>query len=373
MSDAIRLRHELHRFPELSGEERETASRIAENLAAQRPDVLLENLGGAGVAAIFSGRAPGPTVVLRAELDALPIDELNTCVHRSKRPGVAHLCGHDGHMAILVSVGARLALERPARGRVVLLFQPAEETGEGAAAVLDDPRFADVDPDLAFALHNLPGYSLGTVVVREGVFSCASRGMSIAFNGATAHAAQPNAGRSPARAMSRTIEELSRLGDDLSSRGRIAFATVVGARMGEKAFGTAPDRAEIWTTLRSGSAGTMKTMVDRAEKIVARLATEDRLRHTVSYADIFDASVNAPEAVDIVRRAAGDNRVYEPAEPNPWSEDFGRFTARVPGVLFGLGAGEDVADLHSPDYDFPDELISIGVSVFDRIVRLCLG
>ncbi|MCW8906868.1 MAG: amidohydrolase, partial [Sedimenticola sp.] len=232
---ATGLRHELHRHPELSGRESTTAQRVTGFFRNLQPDRMLQGLGGEGLAFVFACQAPGPRVLLRCDMDALPIQESEPLPHRSRRPGVSHKCGHDGHMAIMAAVGEALARRRPARGEVVLLYQPAEETGQGARAVLDDPRFESVNPDLCFALHNIPGYPLGQVLVRDGAFSCASRGMAIKLSGKTAHAAQPETGRSPAAAMCRIIEQLSNLPPELLPPHELAFATVVGSRLGEKA------------------------------------------------------------------------------------------------------------------------------------------
>ncbi|MBE9080318.1 amidohydrolase [Romeria aff. gracilis LEGE 07310] len=237
---AAQLRRRLHRQPELSGAEFQTAQQILHFFADLKPDETLTELGGTGVAFVFSGAEPGPTVLLRCELDALPIQEENTFAHRSTAAGCAHKCGHDGHMAILAAVGIQLAAQRPLRGRVVLLYQPAEETGQGAAAVIADEKFSQIRPDYVFALHNLPGQPLGQVVVRSGTFSCASRGVTITLLGKTAHAAQPETGISPAAAMCQLIDELSQLPTRLGFGDELAFATVVGARLGEKAFGTSP-------------------------------------------------------------------------------------------------------------------------------------
>lgn len=367
MNPVIRLRRELHREPELSGSEARTARRIREFFEPLGPDATIEGLGGHGLAFVFESSEAGPTVMLRCELDALPIAEANAVDHRSVREGVSHKCGHDGHMAILAAVGTGLAERRPRRGRVVLLYQPAEETGAGAAAVLADPAFERIRPDIAFALHNLPAFPSGKVLVREGAFSAASRGMVVRLSGSTAHAAHPETGRSPARAMCRIVEELTSLGAD----GETGFATVVGARLGERAFGTAPGTAEVFATIRSATDETMAALVGRAERIVAGSACADDLEHEIACEDEFPATVNAPRAVEIVRRAAGgDLQLLE--EPFRWSEDFGRFTAACEGALFGMGAGE-VPDLHDPSYDFPDELIPRAAAVYDRILAECLS
>lgn len=367
------LRHELHRFPELSGAETETARRILDFFRPLGADQTWTGLGGTGSAFAFGTPESGPTVLLRCELDALPIHESMDLSYRSTRPGVGHKCGHDGHMAILGEVGRRLAVRRPSRGRVVLLFQPAEETGAGASAVLADPRFAEIQPDVVYALHNLPGFPLGEVVVKDGSFNCASRGLTARFSGRTSHAAEPENGLSPAGAMAATVTGLTDL--RLEGSGESAFVTVVGARLGEKAFGTAPGEAEVYATLRTESDEAMADLVTRAEDLVREAAARDGLRCEIAYEDVFAATANAPEAVERVRRAVSrlGMTVREMDCPFRWSEDFGRFTATCQGALFGLGAGEEHPALHHPDYDFPDALIETGAELLVALIDDVLG
>jgi amidohydrolase len=371
MHDLVQLRRWLHRYPELSGNETETAERISRFLALLKPDNLLQQLGGHGVAAIFDGESPGPTIVLRCELDALPIHEGHDNAIRSVHEGTAHLCGHDGHMAIMCGVATSLARSRPEKGRIVLLFQPSEETGKGASAVLADSRFSELSPDFVFALHNLPGYALGQIIVRAGTFNCGSRGLEVRLKGVTAHAAQPETGVSPAAEMCQLVEKFSQL--RLPDEFGIGFATVVGCKLGERAFGTAPGDAQIWVTLRCETEAGMTRLVDDAETLVANVTADRGIAFELAYDDVFAVTTNASVAVRILQRAADDLPVAEKAVPFRWSEDFGQFTDRFAGALFGLGAGKDVADLHQPNYAFPDELIPIGVRLFERVIRECLA
>ena len=368
------LRKELHQYPELSGAERETARRIVSFFVPLMPDKIIDGLGGHGVAVVVDSHQPGPTVMLRCELDAVPVHEANRFAHRSVVDGVAHQCGHDGHMAILAAVGASLCANRPQQGRAVLLFQPAEENGTGAAAVLADPKFSPIKPDVVFALHNLPGYELGTVILGAGVFTCASRGMTIHLAGKSAHAAQPQTGQSPARALCRIIETLNDLTGVLDLDGEIAFATVVAARLGEEnAFGTAPGVGVVQATLRSQTQETMERIVSFCERFVERVATRAGLQWEIAFQDVFLPTINTAREVEVVRQAAGQAPVETISHPFSWSEDFGRFTAVAKGALFGLGAGRHMADLHHPDYDFPDALIGAGAAVFKKILSEYLG
>ena len=362
------LRHTLHQNPELSGQEIETARRIVEFFEPLQPDQALTNLGGTGLAFSFGSCESGPTLLLRCELDALPIQEINGMSYRSVTDGTSHKCGHDGHMAILGQVAEMLSEKRPVNGRVVLLYQPAEESGAGAAAVIADERFGEIKPDFVFGLHNLPGFPLGEVVLRSGTFACASRGMIVQLKGKTAHAAQPETGISPSKAMCRMIDELENLSTRLAVDGELVLATVVGAQLGENSFGIAPDAATVYATLRSETDDTMQNVVAHCEKLVAEIATSQSLEFDIAYEEIFSATMNSQSAVSTIETACEGLPVTKVEQPFRWSEDFGRFTQIADGAFFGLGAGVDRPQLHNADYDFPDELIDKGSQVFLRIV-----
>lgn len=364
----VTLRHQLHRYPELSGKETRTANTMLEFFQPLHPDQVITGLGGTGLAFGF-GTRPGPTMVLRCELDALPIQETTSHTYGSRHPGIGHQCGHDGHMTILAAVGQSLASERPKRGQVILLFQPAEETGSGARAIADDARFAALQADYVFALHNMQGYPLGQIVVREGAMTCASRGVCVQLEGRTAHAAQPETGRSPAPALAALIQLFNALPERLQLEQELAFATVVGARLGDKAFGTVPADAELWATLRSASDRTMQRMLDALNQDLQARCAADGLSWQLSFSDVFPATHNHPAAVQLLRTANAGQDLIAPQEPIRWSEDVAHLFANSKGALFGLGAGTDTAALHDSSYDFPDALISIGRDIFLRLCR----
>ncbi|SHE89616.1 amidohydrolase [Modicisalibacter ilicicola DSM 19980] len=364
------LRHALHATPELSGCEAMTAERIAAWLDEAGADRVIRHLGGQGVAGVFRGHAPGPRVLLRAELDGLPIDEQGERAWRSTLPHVAHSCGHDGHMAMLLGVAKRLADARPRRGEVVLLFQPAEETGDGARRIVDAQGFADIRPDHAYALHNLPGRPVGEVSLRAGAFTCASRGLVVRLNGLCSHAAHPEQGRSPAMAMCRILQGLKRLPQQLPDDHGLVMVTLIHARLGEVSFGTSPGQAEVMATLRTASDEMMCALAEAAIALVRSEAEESDLGVEIDWRDMFTASINAPQAVEAVEKVV--ERLGLPLDTlesaHRWSEDFGAISALCQGAMFTLGAGEDCKPLHHPEYDFPDSVLETGVSIFCGLV-----
>lgn len=368
-------RRQLHQRPEISNEEERTAKEVVDFLADTGPDQVLTGLGGHGVAVVYESGEAGPTLLFRSELDALPIHELSGAPHASLVPGKSHMCGHDGHTAILAALGRQLGRERPARGRVVLMFQPAEETGNGAAGVVADPRFGAIAPDFAFSLHNLPGVPLGEVRLKTGVVNCASRGMRIVLEGKTAHSSMPETGISPMMAISQLMPALPALGSGTFADDDFSMVTVTHAEMGEAVFGIAPGQAEIWATLRTRRDDRMANLCAAAEALVTRIAAGHRLSPRCEYHEVFVASVNAPEAVEHLRRALDEEGVPHGEENLPMraSEDFGVFGHKAASAMFFLGAGERHPALHNPDYDFPDDLIPIGSKVFMRTLRNLLG
>ncbi len=369
-------RRDLHRYPEVSGEERETAARVTAALAGTRPDQVVTGLGGHGVAALWNGAAAGETVLFRCELDALPIDEVGRPDWRSTVPGKGHMCGHDGHMAILLALARLIGRKRPATGRVILLFQPAEEDASGAAAVLADPRFAGLRPDWAFALHNMPGLPFGHATLRSGTMMCASQGMRVQLTGKTAHASMPETGTSPVHAVARLIPALLALGPGGALTPDFRMVTITHARIGEAAFGISPGYGELWAKLRTREDGPMAALRAEAEALVRAEAAKDALEVAFLTQDDFAATVNDPAAITCLTAAleALNMPHDDRGLPLRGSEDFGRFG--VDGTklaMMFLGSGETCPQLHNPDYDFPDALIPLGARLFQRVMTDILG
>lgn len=374
MSTAIDLkafRHDLHAHPEISGEEKETARRVLAVLHQLKPDALLTEVGGTGILATFGTDEKGPQVMVRCELDALPIQEVNTFGHRSTSKGVSHKCGHDGHATIVTGLAEKLSGERPVMGRVHLLYQPAEENGAGAEAVLKDPRMRDKHFDLVLALHNLPGYKLGAAVVRKGAFTASVNSMVIALEGRTSHAAEPENGDNPALAVAEILTGALALQHNVPTEDGLRVVTVVHVNLGTKDYGISAGSAEVHLTVRCWTDAELKKLEQDVEELSRLVAKKHKLGVDISYCFTFKANQNDDAAADLVKAAVKStgHELIGRDHPFKWGEDFGLFTAKYKGCMFGLGSGEDMPALHNPDYDFPDELIPHGVELFETAVR----
>jgi len=364
------LRRTLHQCPEAAGNEIRTANIIATFLRAYKPDHLLQNIGGWGVAAIFNGHAVGPTLMVRCELDALQLEAKDNAPLGDMMADCAHLCGHDGHMAMVAGLAPLFSHDRPASGRLVLLFQPAEETGEGALRVIADPRFNEIRPDMAIGIHNLPGFPLGQVVYRAGTFACTSIGMEIFLRGQASHAAHPENALSPMGCLREILSQLPKLTDKRGERGP-RLVTITHAALGQPSFGSTPGQAVVYATLRTASAVDLNQLRADAERIVYECANQCGLNVELCWRDHFPETVNDPELVEALASGcrALEISAREHDRPFRWSEDFGHFASVCPINFFGLGIGEEAPGLHQPDYYFADEVIPTGVSIYDRVIR----
>ncbi len=363
----IKLRHDLHRTPELSGREEQTANILLQFLEQLHPDLLVTGVGGHGILAVYKGEISGRTVLLRCDMDALPISESAGIAHRSIHHGISHKCGHDGHMAILCGVAEKLAETRPEKGTIILLFQPAEETGQGASRVIDQLKYK---PDFCYALHNLPGFPMGSVVSRDGPFAGASKGMLITLSGKSSHAAEPQKGISPGAAVAWMITHFNKV----SRYSEGIVATLTHLRIGEASFGTSPGDATVQVTLRAPCKERMDEFSRDLTMEIYKAAEREKLRCEINWAEEFPATENAELPNLIIRQTAEDLGLKMIAVETPflWSEDFGHFTENYTGALFGLGSGLNTPPLHNPDYDFPDQLIAVGIALFKGILERSL-
>jgi amidohydrolase len=376
MSDEtlILLRKELHAHPEVSTKEEETSRRIKQFISQFKPDQVIENLGGFGLLFIYDSGNPGTEVLCRCDMDALPIHETNEFKHKSCFDNIAHKCGHDGHMVIMSGLAKSLFQNKLEKGKVFLLFQPAEETGEGALKVLNDSKFKDINPDYVFALHNIPGYSENQIIIKENTFSSSVSSMIIKLEGKTAHASEPEHGINPSFAIAKIIDEFEKLNTNNPKKDDFVVITPIFCQIGSKAYGTAAGKGEVHFTIRTWSQQNMDILKAKLVSIIKSLAKTYLLKYSIDWIQDFQATKNDIEANEIIRNAARLNGfdIFETQEPFKWGEDFGIFTQKYKGAMFGLGAGNDTPALHNPDYDFPDKLIPTGINMFRSIIdQIC--
>ena len=371
METLIELRHILHAHPELSGQEVLTNKILNEWVKQTRPDLIIEKIGGYGLAAVYRGPQPGKRILIRGDIDALHIPEPNDLPYRSQNQGISHKCGHDGHATILCGLAQWLGEQHPDQGEVVLLFQPAEETGQGAKAILEDPQFEQIKPDVAYGLHNLPSFEKGQVMVREGCFAAASFGLKLTFDGRTAHASQPETGHSPSELLAQLIHQLEKKRELLKEVKPLTTFVITHAILGEETFGVAPGHAEIWLTLRSYDDRNLELMANQIIEMCRSKAKDYLFDFNFSEHEAFAATNSDPHCVHVIELAAQnlELKLGHLAEPFRWSEDFGRFGAVCPIGFFGLGSGTDQPALHNPEFDFPDDILETGMTMFWEIIR----
>ena len=346
-----------------------------EVFAAFDPDEVVENIGGYGLMVSFIFDDEGPEIAIRCELDALPIVEVNQFPYASVAAGVSHKCGHDGHMTIVAGLASWLATRPFPAGKVRLLFQAAEENGQGARAMLADPRMADFSPDYIFALHNLPGYRLHDIIVVRQQFSATVVSLAIHFKGVMAHAAHPETGRNPSLAICESSIAIQQLVNPHPADRDYALVTPVYTRIGTPDYGISAADGEVHFTLRTWTEESMRKLLDAIDSIVCAAGEKHQLTYSTEQFDYFPAVINDDKCNELIV-AAGKRlnyRVSELALSMRFGEDFGFFTQKGKGAMFGLGAGLETPPLHSQTYDFPDVLLDTGISMFKSIISELLG
>jgi len=366
----IEIRKHLHQNPELSHQEYETSVFIEELMLELQPDQVLR-IGEFSRAYVFDSKKEGEVLVFRADIDALPIEELNDFPHRSKKKQVSHLCGHDGHSSILIGLARKIASHRPQKGKLVLLFQSAEETGLGAKEVVNHAKFQALKPDYIFGLHNIPSYPLHQILIREGVFASASKGVILKLVGRTSHAAEPEKGINPALAIAEITRQLHQLNHQKGIFSSLTLLSFIYTRMGEQAFGTSAGEAEMGFTLRSYTTEDMKKLCLKMEEVIEEVCRKESLGFHMDFVEEFPITLNHEEGVSEIGKAAQSLNlsVKYLEEPMKWSEDFGYYQSIAKTGFFGIGAGKNQPNLHDPSYDFPDVLIETGIQMFYKIYQ----
>ncbi|MFC6267517.1 M20 metallopeptidase family protein [Frigoriflavimonas asaccharolytica] len=365
------IRKDLHKnFAELSTQEFRTCQKIFDYLI-ENTDAKISKVGGTGIIATFEGKKKGKTIMLRADIDALPITETNDFEHKSTDPKVSHKCGHDGHTTILLAV-AELLTEKPInKGKIVLLWQPAEENGTGAKAVMADKVFKKLNINQVFALHNLPGIPLNKIVYKSGAFTANVRSLIIELNGRTAHAAEPEHGENPALAISEILQFCEKLTEKDVKKDKFFLITPIYSEFGTKDYGISAGSGELHLTIRSWDPKWFDKRVEILQNYLDLIAEKYSLKIKTSWTQEFFSNQNDKNAVKIIKKSAENLNLNHQKLENPfkWGEDFGLFTQKISGAMFGIGSGVDCPALHNPDYDFPDEITETAATLFYKILE----
>ena len=353
MTDYKEIRHLLHEHPQTAGNEQFAHDLIVKHLQGLHPDKVYTHVGGYGVIAVWGKDASAPTVAFRADNDALPI---------------GHRCGHDGHTTILLRL-AELVDENVSvfqHINILLLWQPAEETGEGARAMLESGILQQYNIQSFYALHNLPGYPLGTVVLCPRTFAAASTGVVYHLDGRETHASTPELGINPGMAIT---EIINRFNGFNGRDGEFRQSTLICVRIGQPAFGTSAGHGEVMFTLRAFTNDEMEKLLSEANQVVDEVSARYGLKVSRSLVEPFRATENNGDSVEAIEKAANEVplRVRYQMESNRWSEDFAEYLLHFRGAMFGIGSGEHQPELHHPDYNFPDDLIEPAAQLFFRL------
>lgn len=373
--EAAAWRRHLHANPEVGFAVEGTAAFVAGKLRGFGVDEVVEGVGRTGVVGIIHGRGPGRTLGLRADMDALPIEERTNLPHASRRPGKMHACGHDGHTAMLLAAARCLAQDRDFSGRVVLVFQPAEEGEGGARAMLDDGLLDRFGVEEVYGIHNMPGMPVGAFGARAGAIMGAVDRFSILLTGKGSHAAMPHQGADPVLAGAHIVKALQALVSRRTDPLEAAVVTVTEFHAGE-AFNIIPDSARLGGTVRAISPGAQARIVEELHRIVREGAKAFGATAEITYEHLCPPTVNHPaqaEAATVVARAVlGATQVDGEVAPIMPGEDFAHMLEERPGAFVFLGNGPS-APLHHPAYDFDDGGIVHGVRFWTALVATRCG
>ncbi len=368
-NDFAMLRQEFHRHPELGFQEKRTKARIAK---------LLDSYGievheGIGVVGILKAGTGNRAIGLRADMDALPITEQSQHGYVSQNHGVMHACGHDGHMTMLLSAAKTLALDPQFDGTVVFIFQPNEEHGLGAGAMIDEGVLERFPVEEIYGIHNLPGVPVGQVSTRKGLICSSESLFEIEIHGQGGHASMPQAGRDAITIGSEIVQTLQTIVSRKLAPGAGAVVSVTEF-IADGQRNVLPGHAILKGDVRARSPEDRNSISQLMKQIVDGAATAHGIRVTFEFNTEFIETINADQPVDACIRAAKASglEAIGDREPMSFSEDFAHFSAAVPGCFVLLGNGEDGPTgqpLHSNDYDFNDELLPIGTKLWTNIVR----
>ncbi len=361
----------MHAHPELNFDCHETAAFVVERLREFGVDEIHEGIAESGVVAIIEGKGEGPTIGLRADMDALPIEEATGAEHASTRPGKMHACGHDGHTTMLLGAARYLAETRNFAGRVALIFQPAEEGGGGAGVMVEDGVMERFDISQVYALHNVPNIDAGSIYTTPGPIMAAVDTFEIFIKGQGGHGAYPQETKDPVAAAVGIAQALQTIVSRNHDGRQDLVVSLTQIHTGTT-DNVIPDEAYLCGTVRTFEKDVQALVMRRMEAIVAGHAASFDVEARLNYEKGYPATVNhAAEtafAAEVARDVVGAENVLDNTGREMGAEDFAYMLEARPGAYLFLGQGEG-AGLHHPAYDFNDEIAPVGASFFARLVE----
>ncbi len=369
-------RRHLHQNPELNYDVHETARFVAEKLAAFGCDEVATGIGRTGVVGVIRGRqGDGATVGLRADMDALPINEITGKPYASRTPGKMHACGHDGHTAMLLGAAKYLAETRNFPGSVAVIFQPAEEGGAGGLAMVRDGMMDRFGIGQVFGMHNMPSLPLGHFAIRPGPIMAATAEFTITVQGKGGHAALPHRSIDPVVAGSQLVTALQTIVSRSADPVDAVVVTVTKFHAGD-AYNVIPQHAELAGTVRTLRKEVAAMAHERMKAICEGVGLASGTTIKLDFQPNYPVTVNHPEqtvlAADVAATIAGDPFVHRAIQPLMGGEDFSYMLESRPGAFIFIGNG-DSANLHHPAYDFNDEAIAHGVSYWVKLAETALA
>jgi len=376
ISDAISWRHHLHRHPELAYRENLTADFIAARLSEFGLSVH-RGLGGTGVVGTLARGTSRRTIAIRADMDALEVTEQSGVPHSSCTPGIMHACGHDGHVAIALAAARASTSLRELDGTVHFIFQPAEEGKAGARQMIEDGLFRLFPCDAVYALHNWPDLPIGALAAHAGPIMAGSDRFDIVLKGRGGHAAMPHHTSDVLLAASALVGQLNTVVGRRIAPVEAAVLSITQINGGHS-HNVLPDQVTVSGTVRTFKTEVQEAIESALSQVAEGVAIASGTQAEVVYHRNYPPTINHPEAAAFVRSIAGSpalNFNVMELPPSMGAEDFSFMLKEVPGCYFWLGAGRlfDHANLHSPNYDFNDDAVGLGVALWTSLIRTSLS
>lgn len=369
-------RRDIHAHPELGFKEHRTSELVARELDAMGITVH-RGLGRTGVVGTLAN-GQGPSIGIRADMDALPLQELNQCSHASTASGVMHACGHDGHTAMLLGAARHLATHRAFEGTVNFIFQPAEEGEGGGRAMVEDGLFEQFPCDAVYAMHNWPGLPAGEIAVNHGPMMAALDTFEVVVQGRGSHAAMPERGIDPFTSVAQIVLGLQTIPSRMLSAMDSAVVSVTQIHGGE-AWNVIPDSVVLRGTVRCFDAAVQDKVEAAIRSMCTTLCAAHGATATLEYTRRYPATINSRAEADVViavaRATSGVRDVRVGVPPSMASEDFAFMLLARPGAYVWLGAdgAKPSAALHNPHYDFNDDTLAVGAAYWVQLVQQVLA